>query len=496
MKTWRSIVSEVLSAFVNAETPWWMVLPFAGLLACIATFPLLPKIKHLWHHNWFQLVVAQVFGLPVAIMSWQLGLHAELTHAIVEWFQFVCLLGALYVVAGGIHLSGDIRATPGNNVKFLAVGGLLASFIGTTGAAMLLIGPIINTNMERQHKVHTIVFTILIIANCGGLLTPLGDPPLFLGMLRGVPFWWTLQLLPQWLFVNSLLLLSYYALDIKMYCKESPEAILWDNTAIEPLRFHGKMGFALLACIILAVAKVPSVDLHAIHEHHAHWWQWVPWRELVMISVSLFSLKAGPRQVRYEMNKFEWTPILEVAALFSGIFLAMVPALKVLAEVAPTLPLTEMTYYFFTGGLSAVLDNAPTYVTFFEMACEIGGAGVLVAGVPILTLKAISLGAVFFGALTYIGNGPNFMVKSIADNAGIEMPSFVGYMAWSIRYLGRVLVVVGMIFIAKDGAVIMLGWTATSMYVCYKLLAISLKWGDYKRALSGLRVVQDEADVA
>jgi Na+/H+ antiporter NhaD/arsenite permease-like protein len=428
--------------------PWWSTLPFAALLGCIAVFPLFHRTAHLWEHRGFQLAVALSAGVPMAIWMWALGDSAAVVHALVEYGQFITLLLSLFVVSGGIFLSGDIRATPRNNALFLAAGGLVASFVGTTGAAMLLIRPLLNTNRERQHKVHTVVFAILIVANCGGLLTPLGDPPLFLGMLRGVPFLWTMQLFPEWLFVNGLLLLTYVAIDKAAYAKETPEAIHWDDTAITPLGLKGKWNFLWLLAIVAAVAQLPSVDLHAIHEGHASLAAWVPWREGVMLSAAALSYFFGDKVARFEDNKFTWGPIQEVAALFIGIFLAMVPALKFLGQVAPTLPLNEVTFFLFTGGLSSVLDNAPTYATFFEMARQLPGEA-RVAGVPQLYLVAISLGAVFCGALTYIGNGPNFMVKAVAESTGVKMPSFGGYAVWALRYLGPILVAMMLIFVAQ-----------------------------------------------
>jgi Na+/H+ antiporter NhaD/arsenite permease-like protein len=433
--------------------PWWGVLPFAMLLGCIATFPLIPHTKKLWHHNWFQLLVALVFGLPMGLWMWLGGNSHGVIHALVEYGEFITLLLSLYVVSGGIFVSGDIRATPRNNVIFLLIGATLASFIGTTGAAMLMIRPLLNINVERENKVHTVVFAIFVVANCGGLLTPLGDPPLFLGMLRGVPFLWTMNLFPQWLFVNGLLLMTYFALDRKLYSQETPAAIKLDDTEIRPLNVLGKLNFLWLALIVLAVAKVPSVDLHAIFAGHAHWNHWIPFREIMMLSMAGLSLALSDRKVRFEDNKFEWGPIMEVAALFIGIFLAMIPALVFLAQVAPTLPLNEITFFAFTGTLSSVLDNAPTYVTFFEMARELPGEPRIgfAPGVPELYLTSISLGAVFCGAVTYIGNGPNFMVKSIAESVKVPMPSFAGYtMKWAFRYLVPVLFIMVMIFIAQD----------------------------------------------
>ena len=430
------------------DVTWWSIIPFALLLASIAILPLLPATEHLWERNAVKLGVALVLGLPIAVWFVAAGHGEEVVHALVEYGQFILLLLALFVVAGGIYLVGDIRATPRNNTIFLAVGGILASFIGTTGAAMLLIRPLLNTNRERTHRAHTVIFTILIVANCGGLLTPLGDPPLFLGFLRGVPFAWTFSLLPQWAFVNGMLLLTYYALDRRQYAQEPTEAIAFDDSAVTPLGVAGKINFLFFAMIIAAVAFVPSLHLEAILEGHAAWTDWVPWRELVFLLAAAGSFLLGNKEVRFHLNQFTWTPILEVAALFIGIFLTMIPALNYLAQVAPSLPLNAITFFVFTGSLSAVLDNAPTYATFFEMAAQLPGEP-LVAGVPAHYLTSISLGAVLCGAITYIGNGPNFMTKAVAEGAGVTMPSFGGYVRWTFIFLVPTLAALVLLFIAE-----------------------------------------------
>ena len=230
--------------------PWYGILPFAALLAAIATFPLMHATKHLWEKRRFQLLVALVLGLPMAAWCWSLGGRTEVIHALVEYASFIALLFSLFVVSGGVFVAGDIQATPWNNTLFLGAGAVLASLIGTTGAAMLLVRPLLNTNRERKHKVHTVVFTILVVANCGGLLTPLGDPPLFLGLLRGVPFLWTLKLLPQWLFVNGMLLLTYHALDSAAFRKEEMPDLVRDAAEVKPLSLEGKGSIALLGVIV------------------------------------------------------------------------------------------------------------------------------------------------------------------------------------------------------------------------------------------------------
>lgn len=431
------------------DIPLWACLPFALLLLSIATFPLIPATRHLWEKRSVQLAVALALGLPVGIAMWVLGASQNVIHALVEYVQFIALLFSLFVVSGGIYVAGDLKAEPHVNVAFLASGAVLASLIGTTGAAMLLIRPILRTNQQRTLKVHTVIFAIFIVANCGGLLTPLGDPPLFLGMLRGVPFTWTLHLFPAWLLVNGLLLLIYWGLDRRAYAREPESALARDRESATPLHIEGKPQLLCFAAILVAVALLPSIDLDAIHHGQAAWHQFLPLREVVMLCAAALSYFLGDRRRRFEHNAFTWAPIQEVAALFIGIFLTMIPALILLRQVAPSLPLNALSLFAFTGGLSSVLDNAPTYVTFFEMARELPFAGLRVAGVPAPYLVAISLGAVFGGAITYIGNGPNFMVKAVAESARVPMPSFGGYIArWSFCFYLPVLLTLVLVVIA------------------------------------------------
>jgi len=446
------------------QVQWWSIIPFALMLGTIAVAPLVPALNHFWEWRRVQLLVALILGVPVALWFLFAGESLTVVHALVEYGQFITLLLALFVVSGGIFLAGDLRATPRVNTTFLAVGGALASFIGTTGAAMLLIRPLLHTNRQRTHRMHTVIFAIFIVANCGGLLTPLGDPPLFLGMLRGVPFTWTFSLFPMWLFVNAVLLVTYLALDRRLYATEPADRKQLDAEQVEPLRIKGAVHFLYLAVIVAAVAFAPSVDLHAIEEGTASLAAWIPWREVIMLSVAFLSLKTGDLKARFVDNNFQWGPIQEVAALFIGIFLTMMPALVYLGQKAPSLPLNRVTFFVFTGGLSAVLDNAPTYVTFFEMARELGGEPA-VAGVFEPYLVAISLGAVFCGAITYIGNGPNFMVKAVADGAGVRMPSFVGYVLLAFRYLVPTLVAMMLIFLTSSFWWIVAGWVLTGALV-------------------------------
>jgi len=351
-----------------------------------------------------------------------------LVHAGVDYVSFLILLGSLFVISGGILVTGDIEATPRVNTVFLAIGAVLANFIGTTGASMLLIRPLLSTNQERKRVAHTVVFFIFVVSNVGGLLTPLGDPPLFLGYLRGVPFTWTLRLLPHWLLVNALLLVVYYFWDTREHARETAQAIARDEAEIQPIRVAGKRNLLLLLGVVASVA-----------------WLHAPWREIVMVALAAVSLWGTPKPVR-EANRFTFQAILEVAALFLGIFLTMLPALDILHARGASLGLTEPWHFFWAAGsLSSFLDNAPTYLTFLAVAQSLGRAPEVV-GVPHDLLAAISAGAVFMGANTYIGNGPNFMVRAIAEERGVKMPSFGGYMLYSGAVLIPCFVLVTLIF--------------------------------------------------
>ena len=424
------------------DIPVWGLFPFVVMLLCIAVLPLVPATAHHWERNSTKFAVSAVLGIPVALWMWFGYDHHWVTHSMLEYAQFMTLLFSLFVVSGGIHLAGDIRASARNNTLLLAIGGVVASFIGTTGAAMLLIRPILSANREREYKVHTVVFAILIVANCGGMLTPLGDPPLYIGLMRGVPFTWTFNLAPQWAYILALLLLTYYSLERRALSKESEFALAWDEAAATKLSVRGKSNLIWFVVIIASVALITDPYL----------------KIAVQLGASAASYFLGSRAVRYEDNEFTWDAIIEVAVLFFGIFLTMIPALQFLAAHAKSLPLDEITLFVFTGGLSSVLDNAPTYLTFFEMAKELTVPGMTtVAGVPELYLTAISLGAVACGAITYIGNGPNFMVKSVAEGAGVAMPSFGGYIVKTFQHLVPILVSMVMIFIVQTTWVNLVG---------------------------------------
>jgi Na+/H+ antiporter NhaD/arsenite permease-like protein len=394
-----------------------LIVPFVLILLAIALLPLM--VPHWWEFNSNKALVALMLGAPVAgylLLQGEAGWH-RLQHTMVEYMEFMVLLGSLYTISGGIALRGDLQATPVVNGCFLGLGALLASIMGTTGASMLLIRPLLQTNAERRYVAHTVVFFIFLVSNIGGCLTPLGDPPLFLGYLRGVPFTWTLSLWPVWLAMVVMLLVVYGVWDTIKHVHESPQALRFDRMHVEPLRLQGSINFLFLGLVIMAVALVPS-----------------PWRMLLMLAATGGSLRLGGTAARH-VNQFTYAPIIEVAILFLGIFLTMIPALEFLDQYGASLGInTPAKFFWATGAFSSFLDNAPTYVTFFETARTQAShtlGGTTVAGVPDSWLQAISLGAVFMGANTYIGNGPNFMVKAVAEEAGIKMPSFFGYMVYS-----------------------------------------------------------------
>jgi len=403
--------------------PLLSLLPFVLMLLAIAVFPLF--WNHFWEKNKNKLIIAIILSIPVIIYLLSNGFSEKLVETIVfDYLPFIILLGALFTITGGIFLSGDIEAKPLINTLFLTAGAVLASFVGTTGAAMLLIRPVIQTNKQRKYKVHTILFFIGIVANCGGLLTPLGDPPLFMMYLRGAPFEWFLKLFPEWLFVNMFLLIIYFLVDTYYYKKEDISAIQIDKASVRPLKIEGKRNFIFLLMVILAVAFLNEQYMAIIHSNH--YYKFI--REAVILLAAYLSLLVTPKLLRVS-NNFTWQPIQEVAYLFLGIFVTMVPCLLYLESNAKILGITSPThFYYYTGLLSSFLDNTPTAVTFHSLALGLGGsAGTLIAGIPEEILKAICTGAVFFGSMTYIGNGPNFMVKTVAEENNIKMPDFFSY---------------------------------------------------------------------
>ena len=412
----------------------WLV-PFVGILLSIAIFPLINE--HFWHKNFGKISAfwALLFGLPFLIVSKDISVSAYyFSHAIfLEYIPFIVLLFALFTISGGIVLRGNFVGTPGLNLLFLLVGTLLASWMGTTGAAMLLIRPLIRANKWRENKTHIIIFFIFLVANIGGSLTPLGDPPLFIGFLKGVDFFWTTQhMFFPMLFVSSILMLLFYFIDNYYYNKE-----LFNKPTDEPVNFsiEGKINFILLLGVILSVILSGAYqnDFKSIHVFGNALPLSFILRDVMLLFLGILSYKITSINLRKE-NGFTWFPIMEVAKLFAGIFITVIPALSILKEnQAVFADMSNKMYFWLTGFLSGFLDNAPTYLVFFEAAGGQPIVGNLMKDISILL--AISSGAVFMGAMTYIGNAPNFMVRSIAEENKIKMPSFFGYMAWSFSIL-------------------------------------------------------------
>lgn len=435
----------------------WVV-PFAGLLLSIAILPLVAP--SLWHHHQGKIAAAWAlaFVVPFAVTQ-GIGVAAEavLHTALIEYVPFLVLLFALFTVAGGVHVRGNLHGSPEMNTGLLAIGTGLASFTGTTGAAMLLIRPTIRANDARRYNVHVIVFFIFLVANVGGSLTPLGDPPLFLGFLQGVGFFWTMTHMAAPLAVTAAILLAlFYVLDSYLYRKEGLSPPVKDPTPDSVLSIDGKINILLLLAIIAAVlasgafeqgAKVSIFGIPVPVLGLA--------RDAALLVVAYLSWKLTPQSARVG-NGFTWGPIIEVAKLFAGIFATIIPAIAILragteGALAPVVrmvtasdgsPVNAM-YFWLSGGLSSFLDNAPTYLVFFNVA---GGDAQRLMGQMAGTLLAISAGSVFMGAMTYIGNAPNFMVKAIAEECGIRMPSFFGYMAWSVGILVPCFVVLTWLF--------------------------------------------------
>jgi Na+/H+ antiporter NhaD/arsenite permease-like protein len=443
---------------IGALLPFWSVLPFAGILLSLALIPLFAP--HFWEHHFPKISAfwALIFAVPFLYFFREVAVH-EIAHIIIiDYIPFILLLWALFTVSGGIHVKGTLKGSPGVNTLILLIGTILASFIGTTGASMLMIRPILRSNAWRKYKVHTVVFFIFLVSNIGGVLTPLGDPPLFLGFLHGVPFFWTLKLFPQMIFASFILLGMYFILDSFYYKKEDKLAL--KSQEIEPLKIEGSHNFIFLAGIIGGIlfsgmVKLGEVNIFGIHQSFENLI-----RDAILIIMGLSSLVSTKKEIR-QGNEFTWAPILEVAYLFAGIFITIIPALAILkAGENGALALliksinTPVHYFWASGALSSFLDNAPTYLTFLNS--EIGKfypgmpesqavARIVVERIPYLA--AVSAGAVFMGANTYIGNAPNFMVKSIAEEAGVKMPSFFGYMfKYSIPILLVLFIIMTFVF--------------------------------------------------
>ncbi len=436
------------------------VLPFAGILLSIALGPLLTP--GFWHHHFGKVALfwAGCFVIPyLALAGFSLALYAVLHTLLLEYIPFIILLFALYTVAGGIFISGNIHGSPLMNTAILALGTVLASLVGTTGASMILIRPLIRANDARQHNVHVVVFFIFLVSNIGGSLTPLGDPPLFLGFLKGIDFFWTTtHLFSEMLTAAVILLVVFFALDSYFTAKERFEPALRDPTPdTHPgIRLFGQVNLLLLAAIIAVLITCagwkPGVSVEVFH--NTLQLQDLT-RDVLLLLIAFVSLKLTPALAR-EGNGFNWGPIVEVAKLFIGIFLTIVPVLAILqagksGALAGLVALVtngdgspnNAMYFWLSGGLSSFLDNAPTYLLFFNVA---GGDAQRLMNEGALTLAAISCGAVFMGANSYIGNAPNFMVKSIADDMGVKMPSFFGYCGWALCFLIPLFILITIIF--------------------------------------------------
>ena len=436
----------------------WAV-PFAGLLLSIALMPLLAPT--FWHHHFGKVTAAWslAFLLPLVLLYGTGTAVANLVHALLgEYLPFVILLTALYVVAGGIYIRGSLTGTPLLNTAILAIGAVLASFMGTTGASMLLIRPLIRANAHRSRVVHVVVFFIFIVSNAGGSLTPLGDPPLFLGFLKGVDFSWTLlHIWPQALFLVGVLLAIFFVLDSWLAKRDNqqPPAPVSEQ-AREPIGFDGKLNFMWLG-VIVGLVLLSGMWKTPVAFNVAGTEVGLPGmvRDVGLIVVTLLSLVLTPKTV-HTNNQFGWGPMQEVAKLFAGIFLTIIPVIAMLkagvdgpfaaivrAVTHPDGTPNTTMYFWATGALSSFLDNAPTYLVFFNTA---GGDPAVLMTALAPTLVAISAGAVFMGANSYIGNAPNLMVKAIAEDRGVRMPSFFGYMLWSVGILVPLFVVMTFIW--------------------------------------------------
>lgn len=446
------------AASLGETLPLWSVLPFAGMLLSIALFPLLAP--DFWHHHFGKVsgFWALLFVLPfMANYGMGIGLYSMMHIYALDYLPFLVLLTSLFVITGGIAVRGGISSSPEMNTLLLLIGTALSSWIGTTGASMLMIRPLLSSNAHRVRKAHVVIFFIFLVSNIGGSLTPIGDPPLFLGFLHGVDFFWTLKLLPPLVFNTVILLAVFYTMDKYLQRKEPARVEVNPNF---PLKVVGLHNLLFLGGVVLAVILSGVYNSHPLFYDAARQLPYgipviggehplvLPWINLLrdgfMVLMLLLSLKTTAADVR-ETNEFDWFPIKEVAILFAGIFMTIIPALEILkagehgalAFIIRNVQ-SEASYFWASGILSSFLDNAPTYLTFFNTALGSLTPGMTESqGVPLLmttyagTLMAISMGSVFMGANSYIGNAPNFMVKSIAETRGVKMPSFFGYMLWS-----------------------------------------------------------------
>ena len=451
---------------LGSRLPLWSVIPFVGILLSIAIFPL--AAPSFWHQHFGKVSAlwAALLGIPLVIAYGSEGFQEILHIYLIDYIPFIILLWGLFTAAGGIVVRGTLRGTPAMNTLILAMGTLLASWIGTTGAAMLLIRPVIRANKHRPSQMHVIIFFIFLVANIGGSLTPLGDPPLFLGFLHQVPFFWTTtNVLPQMTLVAVLLLVLFFGLDTMLSKREKKHAAAAEEDKVA-FGIDGLHNLIFLAGIVVGVLMSGKVKLASVHVYgHVEVELQNALRDAIIVMMGLLSWVTTRKDLR-QANGFTWFPIQEVAYLFAGI----VPALAILraGESGALAPLIKSVnepwhYFWISGALSSFLDNAPTYLTFFNTALGKLGAAEsevramlgYVAGTDlnlafVQALTAISCGAVFMGANTYIGNAPNFMVKSISEENGIRMPSFFGYMAWSGLILLPLFVITTLVFFRQS----------------------------------------------
>jgi Na+/H+ antiporter NhaD/arsenite permease-like protein len=473
----QAIQAAEQSVHLGEALPIYSVFPFVGILLSIALLPLLAP--RFWHHHFGKVSAfwALLFAVPFLFTYGHPALHEILHIYLIDYIPFIILLWSLFTVAGGILLEGSLKGKPITNAVMLLIGTIIASWAGTTGASMLMIRPVLRANAGRKSKIHVIIFFIFLISNIGGALTPLGDPPLFLGFLHGVPFFWTFSLIPETAFVALLVLAIFFLIDTVLYNRDAKAGHIQEDQGERiPLRVRGLYNLIFLAGIVGGVLMSGIVHLGEITVFGVLMEKQNILRDLILIVMGLLSLKLTRKEIR-KNNEFSWGPILEVAYLFAGIFMCILPALAMLRAGANghldfiINAVKEPWHYFWiTGVLSSFLDNAPTYLTFFNTALgslqlteaqiaealryshdaliQHGFAEDLVQKMETFSpyLKAISTGAVFMGANTYIGNAPNFMVRSIAEEQGIRMPSFFGYMAWSVGILIPIFILTTFIF--------------------------------------------------
>jgi Na+/H+ antiporter NhaD/arsenite permease-like protein len=412
--------------------PHWTMVPFPALVLAIAVLPIV--LPRAWERRSFQCVIVGLCALPVVVHFVVAARLHDLAEAGTSYLSFVATLTALYVTSGGVRLSGDIEAKPSTNVALVLVGSVLASFVGTTGASMLMIRPLLWTNRQREHRAHLVPFFILTVANAGGLLTPLGDPPLLVGYIGGVPFLWTLRLLPAWLlYVGSAAAMLYFV-DRSAYARESPAALARDRAEVVPFRVEGKRNVALIAVVVPA-ALLPTGP-----------------RELAMIAIAATSFFLS-RRTLHETTGFSFAPMVDVAIIFAGLFACLGPIEVALAQAAPWLPLQSGWQLFWASGLlSSVLDNAPTYTAFAALAKGVSAPGPgLVAGIAPFKLAAVSIGSVVMGATTYIGNGPNLMIKAIAERERFPTPGFFRYaiFAFSVMVPAHIFTTIALLWLDR-----------------------------------------------